>query len=202
MGMARELYESQPVFREALERCEALLRRPSRSAAARGALSAPGEASPLDDTAYAQPALFAIEWALAELWRAWGVTPAAVLGHSVGEYVAACVAGMCSLEEGLGLVAERGRLMQALPREGAMAALFAGEAAVAAALRGREADVAIAAVNGPEHTVVSGRAAAVAAVLAELQARGVRGQALTVSHAFHSPLLDPMLDRSSAWPRR
>src|SRR4029079_14307541 len=87
-----------------------------------------------------------------------------------------------------------GRLMQALPREGAMAALFAGEAAVAGALRGREADVALAAVKGPQHTLRSGRAAAVAAVLAELQARGVRGQALKVSHAFHSPLLDPMLE--------
>jgi acyl transferase domain-containing protein/acyl carrier protein len=194
VGVARELYDSQPVFREALERCDAVLRghldRPLLSVL----YPAPGEASPLDDTAYAQPALFAIEWALAELWRAWGVTPAAVLGHSVGEYVAACVAGMCSLEEGLALIAERGRLMQALPREGAMVAFFAGEAVVGAALRGREADLAIAAVNGPEHTVVSGRADAVAAVTSELQARGVRSQRLNVSHAFHSPLLQPVLE--------
>ncbi len=193
VGMARELYETQPVFREALERCDALLRDRLERPLLSVLYPASGETSPLDDTAYAQPALFAVEWALAELWRAWGVTPAAVLGHSVGEYVAACVAGMCSLEDGLALVAERGRLMQALPREGAMAALFAGEDVVAAALRGRETEVAVAAVNGPEHTVVSGRAAAVDAVLAELQARGVRGQRLTVSHAFHSPLLDPVL---------
>jgi acyl transferase domain-containing protein len=194
IGAARELYDSQPVFREALERCDTILRGHLERPLLSVLYPAPGETSPLDDTAYAQPALFAIEWALAELWRTWGIRPTAVLGHSVGEYVAACVAGMCSLEDGLALIAERGRLMQGLPRDGAMAAVFAGEAVVAAALRGRESDLAIAAVNGPEHTVISGRAEAVAAVTGELQARGVRGQRLNVSHAFHSPLLAPILE--------
>src|SRR6185312_1796896 len=123
VGMGRELYAGSPVFRAAIDRCagmlDGLLERPLAE------LLFAGEAAELEQTCNTQPALFAVEWALAELWRSWGITPAAVLGHSVGEYVAACVAGMCSIEDGLALIAERGRLMQALPREGAMAAVFA-----------------------------------------------------------------------------
>src|SRR5581483_8579174 len=144
-GMGRGLYETQPTFRRALERCDAALR---------GELARPlldvlygADGGLIDETAYAQPALFAVEYALAELWRSWGIRPALVLGHSVGEYAAACVAGLFSVEDGLRLIAARGRLMQALPGAGAMAAVWADVATVGAATAGTAVEVA--AVNGP-----------------------------------------------------
>ncbi len=192
--MGRQLYDTEPVFRSALDRCDALLRpyleRPLLSVL----YPAPGEETPLDDTAYTQPALFAIEYALAELWASWGVKPSVVMGHSVGEYVAACVAGVFSLEDGLKLIAERGRLMSALPKDGAMAAIFAPQEQVAAALAPYARTVSIAAVNGQENIVISGRAADVQAILDHFKAEGVKSRALNVSHAFHSPLMTPILD--------
>ncbi|HEY7509709.1 MAG TPA: SDR family NAD(P)-dependent oxidoreductase, partial [Vicinamibacteria bacterium] len=189
--MGQELYQTQPTFRRALDRCQQILggrlEKPLLSA-----LDPPaGEGSPLEDTAWAQPALFSLEYALAELWRSWGVEPSAVLGHSVGEYAAACVAGVLSLEDALGLIAARGRLMQSLPAGGAMAAIFAPEDAVRAAL---PAGAAVAAVNGPDNVVVSGPEGAVRAVREAFEARGVRTQALKAAHAFHSALMDPVLD--------
>ena len=191
--MGRGLFETQPTFRRALRACDELLR-PHLERPLLSVLYPEGEQdSPLDDTAYAQPALFALEYALAELWRSWGVEPAAVMGHSVGEYVAACVAGVFDLESGLRLIAERGRLMQALPRNGAMAAVMADEARVSAAAAPHARELSIAAVNGPANVVVSGRVEAVGAVVAALAAQGVRAKRLTVSHAFHSPLVEPIL---------
>ena len=150
--------------------------------------------SVLDETKYTQPALFALEYALAALWSAWGITPAAVIGHSVGEYVAACVAGVLQLDDALRLVAERGRLMQSLPSGGAMAAIFAPEGDVAPLVAEHAAAVSIAAINGTAQTVVSGAAVRVDAICATASARGIRCQRLPVSHAFHSPLVDPVLD--------
>ena len=152
----------------------------------------------LDQTAYTQPALFAIEYALTELWKSWGVKPSVVMGHSVGEYVAACVAGMMSLEDGLKLIAARGRLMQALPQNGAMVALFADEARVAAAILPYKNRVAIAVNNGPKNFVISGEKEAVAEIIAQFEAQGLKHKALNVSHAFHSPLMEPMLDEFEA----
>jgi acyl transferase domain-containing protein/NADPH:quinone reductase-like Zn-dependent oxidoreductase len=196
--MGRALFDAEPVFRAALERCATLaqpyLERPLLSVLYPG----PGERTPLDETAYTQPALFALEYALAELWRSFGVEPRVVLGHSVGEYAAACVAGVLTLEDGVRLIAERGRLMQALPAGGAMAAVFAPEARVLAALRGRESAVAVAAVNGPAHVVISGDGEAVRALTRELGGEGIESRALVVSHAFHSPLMEPMLDAFGA----
>jgi acyl transferase domain-containing protein/pimeloyl-ACP methyl ester carboxylesterase len=196
-GMARELYDTEPGVRADLDRCDRVLRdhldQPLLSVLFGEGSGEDGDAGLIDQTRYTQPALFAVEYAVARLWMRWGVEPAAMLGHSVGEYAAACVAGVFSLEEGLALVAERARLMDELPAGGAMAAVFAAPAAVAAAIRGHEDGLSVAAVNGPQHVVVAGARAALDEVLEQLAAAGVRTKRLVVSHAFHSPLLEPML---------
>ncbi len=197
--MGRQLYASQPVFRAALDRCENILQ-PILGESLLAILFAaePATAEKIDNTRFTQPALFALEYALTELWRSWGVQPQAVMGHSVGEYVAACVAGVFSLEDGLKLIAGRGRLMGALPAGGEMAAVFAEQAVVEAALAGYTERVSIAAFNGPENIVISGEAGAVREILQKLAADGIKAKPLTVSHAFHSPLMQPILDAFAA----
>ena len=194
-GMGRELYETQPVFREALERCAAVLADKLPVPLLEVLYGQGADQALLDQTAYTQPALFALEYALAQLWGSWGIRPTLVMGHSVGEYVAACVAGLFSLEQGLRLVAERGRLIQSLPSGGAMAAVFADAGRVQAALAEQGRVVAVAAVNGADNTVLSGPAAELSAVLDRLAAQGVGHRYLTVSHAFHSALMEPVLER-------
>jgi acyl transferase domain-containing protein/acyl carrier protein len=191
-GMGRVLYDTQPSFRNTLQRCDELLRPYLNESLLSVLYPAAAESSPIGETAYTQPALFALEYALAELWRSWGIVPAAVMGHSVGEYVAACVAGVLTLEDALKLVAVRGRLMQALPAGGAMAAVLADEQRVRHEIE-RFPALSIAAVNGPDNVVISGRGRDIDAVSAQLETRGVRVQRLAVSHAFHSQLMEPML---------
>lgn len=194
-GMGRELYDTQPTFREALLRCGELLKDQLDPPLLEAIYPAEnGDCGRVDQTAYTQPALFALEYALYSLWKSWGVEPNAVLGHSVGEYVAACAAGVFSLEEGIGLIAERGRLMQALPPDGAMAAVFADEGVAAEAIGPFREEISIAAVNGPRLTVISGRADSVEQVTKTLASRGVRCTRLNVSHAFHSPLTEHVLE--------
>lgn len=194
-GMAGELYRTQPTFRRTLDQCAEILR---------GVLDIPLQrilwpddpsSGLLDDIEYAQPALFALEYSLATLWRSWGVEPAAVAGHSLGEYAAACFSGVMSLEEGLWLTAERARLLKRLSDDGAMAAVFAPESVVAEVLGGFEpSQVAIASVNGPSNVTVSGHADAVSAVCAAFQERRVFAEQLRISTSSHSPLVEPVLE--------
>ena len=190
-GMGQELYDTQPVFRQTLDRCAAVLQ-PLWPVSLTSLLFDPAQAGRLGQTAYAQPALFAFEYALAVLWQHWGIRPDVVMGHSLGEYVAACIAGVVGLEDGLRLVALRGRLMQSVSRPGGMMAVFAGEPRVAALLHEYAGALSVAAVNGPAHVVVSGPGWALDRLAAALGA-GTRVQRLDVSHAFHSPAMEEIL---------
>ncbi|QDU65451.1 type I polyketide synthase [Engelhardtia mirabilis] len=190
-GMARELHATEPVFRAALERCEVALA-PHLDVPLREVLFG-NHTDRLARTDATQPALFAVEVALAELWRSVGVEPTWVLGHSVGEYAAAVVAGVMSLEAAAALVAARGRLMVAHTAPGAMVEVLAEPGALAAHLAGHETDLGIAAINCEARVVVSGTPAAIERLTGELDAAGHRHKPLDVSHAFHSPLMEPML---------
>jgi acyl transferase domain-containing protein/acyl carrier protein len=192
--MGRELYDSLPAFRRVLDDCHDLLQQRCGLALLDTLYPPDGASSPIDHTAYSQPALFALEYALARVWQGWGVQPASCAGHSIGELVAACIAGVFSLEDGLWLAAERGRLMQSLPAGGAMASIHAPGSVVESVLAGSGAPLSIAALNGPTSTVISGAAEAVEAAVAMLSRRGIAARRLTVSHAFHSLLMDPVLD--------
>ncbi|AOJ40108.1 non-ribosomal peptide synthetase [Burkholderia lata] len=194
-GMGRRLYDAYPVFRDAIDRCravaDALLDKPLLEV-----LSAQGE--DIHQTGYSQPALFSLQYALTTLLASFGVVPDAVIGHSVGEYAAACAAGVFSPEDGLRLIAERGRLMQALPRDGEMAAIFTDLATVERAIEAWPHEVAVAAVNGPASIVISGKRERIAMLVDAFAARDIRSVPLNTSHAFHSPLLEPMLDSFQA----
>jgi acyl transferase domain-containing protein len=194
-GMARGLYEFSAVFRAALDRCADILA-PLLDRPLLNVLFNDQEA--LDRTEYTQPALFAVAYALTELWAACGVRPAVVMGHSVGEYVAACLAGVFSLEDGLRLIARRGRLMQSLPPGGGMAAVAAPPDALAALLGDT---LSVAAMNGPAQTVIAGDDTALRTLCDRLAERGIVAQRLPVSHAFHSALVDPVLDAFEATAR-
>jgi acyl transferase domain-containing protein len=190
-GMAAEAYRHEPVFRAEVDRCAEILRPilgfDLREAIHPADAESEAAAERLRRTAVAQPALFVVEYALAKHWQHVGFGAEAMIGHSIGEYVAACLAGVFSLEDALRLVAARGALMQALP-PGAMLLVTVPEAEVRAALPDA---LDVAAVNGPALTVVSGPVEAVDAFQAGLEERGVHVQRLHTSHAFHSRMMDP-----------
>ena len=192
VNMGRQLYDGEPVFRSVIDRCDELLR-PHMPRSLHSVLYPELADTPLDETQYTHVAMFAIQYGLAALWRSWGVEPSILMGHSVGEIVAATVAGQLSLEHGLELMRERGRLMQSLPASGLMASVMAPEPRVSAALAPYRDRVSIAAMNGPESTVISGEESAVRAILAQLESEGIKVKVLNVSNAFHSPLVEPVL---------
>ncbi len=201
-GMGRQLYATQPAFRQALDRCAEVLHA-YLDVALLDLIDPPPDAPALiDQTIYTQPALFAFEYALAMMWQSWGIKPSAVLGHSLGEYVAACLAGVFSLEDALWLVTQRGRLMQSLSVEGAMVSIAAAPELVQAALQPYAATVGLAAINGPQAVVISGVRSDVEAVVAQLQAQGITCKSLAGANAFHSPLLESALDRFEAQARQ
>lgn len=198
VDMGRRLYETQPIFRKAMNRCDDLLKKEIDGSLLSIVYPQSGDAGEpglIDQTYITQPALFAIEYALFELWRSWGIRPTAVMGHSVGEYVAACAAGMMDLEDGLRLIATRARLMQELPPGGAMAVIISDAAKVAEIIAGENSAVDIAAVNGPANVVISGPESEVERITAICSAKDIRSTPLKVSHAFHSSMVEPILDR-------
>ncbi|NEO36998.1 MAG: SDR family NAD(P)-dependent oxidoreductase [Moorea sp. SIOASIH] len=196
VNMGRQLYDTEPIFRQALDQCHQILQsyleKPLKD------VIYPQQpqdlnTSEINQTAYTQPALFAIEYALFKLWQSWGINPDLVMGHSVGEYVAATLAGVFSLEDGLKLIATRGRLMQQLPCEGEMVSVMTSESKVRDFLKTYTEKVALAAINGPESVVISGETEAIEAIISNLESEGIKTKRLQVSHPFHSPLMAPML---------
>ena len=201
-GMARELFDTEPVFAETLTRCAAVVADVLEKPLLDVIFDADGPDSEetLRQTSYAQPALFAVEMGLARLWQSWGFEPDVVLGHSVGQYSAACVAGVFSLEDGALLMAERGRLFGSLPAGGRMVAVFAAPERVES-LTDEFPSLSVAAYNGA-NTVLSGPRNDLDQAVARLTADGVRCDWLDTSHAFHSALLDPILDEFESYANR
>ncbi|MGB3193281.1 MAG: type I polyketide synthase [Limnoraphis sp.] len=200
VNMGRQLYKTQPLFRRTLEQCDQIL----QSYFKKSILdilypqdSQPFKNSLIDQTVYTQATLFSLEYALAQLWLSWGIKPSAVMGHSVGEYVAATLAGVFSLEEGLKLIAHRGRLMQQLNQNGQMLAVLASEETIRS-LIASETKVVIAAFNSPQNLVISGQAEAIKTLKIRLESRGIHTKQLQVSHAFHSPLMEPIVAEFAA----
>jgi 1-acyl-sn-glycerol-3-phosphate acyltransferase len=202
-GMGRELYQTESCFREWIERGQESLRRfvPGDG----GCVFDPEQAidaSKLQRTDWAQPALFILEVALYEQCLAWDVKPVAVFGHSIGEYAAAYAAGVFSFEDALCLVEARGRLTQQLPSGGGMAVVSAEAARVSSVLETGDGNLGIAAINAPNQIVISGDEKALETAVARLQGEGIRVRTMAVAHAFHSPLMNPMLDAFEAVARR
>lgn len=194
VDMAAGLYSHEPIFREYIDRCAKLLqlymRIDIRDALYPSNNTKGNNSAFLDQTQITQPAIFIIGYALAQLWISWGIQPTRMIGHSVGEYVAACLAGTISLEDALKLVALRGRLVQSMPG-GSMLAIPLPEAEVRAML---DDDIAVAAVNGPALCTISGPHAAIERIEHALRERGLTATQLHTSHAFHSSMMDPILD--------
>lgn len=191
-GMGRGLL-AEPAFVEAFDQAAARIEAGLDRSLREVLWPENGAATPIDDTRYTQPALFALEYALARLLLSWGLRPAALAGHSIGEITAACIAGVVSLADAATLITARARLMSQLPAGGMMVALRCDEATVAAVTAPYARTVAIAAVNAPDEVVISGAAADVAAAQERLEAQGIKARALAVSHAFHSPLINPIV---------
>jgi acyl transferase domain-containing protein/acyl carrier protein len=193
-GMGRELMQHEPVFREAIERCDAVLR-PWTRFSLRDELARSEEASQMHRTEIGQPSIFAMQIALAALWKSWGIQPCAIVGHSVGEIAAACVAGIFSLEEAARVIALRARLMEECGRgEGTMLAVGLPEDEAAALITRHDRTVSISAFNGPRSITLSGPRISLEAIAAEVEAQGGFARLVKVDHPFHHPLMAPAAD--------
>ncbi|WP_062053012.1 hybrid non-ribosomal peptide synthetase/type I polyketide synthase [Aquimarina longa] len=194
-GMGEELYAAEPVFKNTLDLCTELLKPylDENLITVLFAQKGSEKAKLIDHTQYTQPALFAIEYSLYQLWIHWGVIPSVVMGHSVGELVAACVAGVFSLEEGLRLVASRGRLMQGLSQAGVMISVQSSKEYISELLKDYKEKITIAAINTPDQIVLSGEKEAIEKITSIFSSQEIKWKRLNVSHAFHSPLMKPML---------
>lgn len=190
-GMAAKMYGYYPEFTEQVDKCDRLLQQFSAINLKRLLLD--NSAEEISETANAQPALFVFEYAWAKQWLAWGVKPVCLIGHSLGEYVAACIAGVFDLEQGLRLIVNRARLMQDAPGQGSMAAVFASAGQVQAMLPDFP-DLAIAAYNSAENQVVSGEETELTRFLQTCTEQGVEYTRLATSHGFHSPCMQPVLN--------
>ncbi len=191
-GMARDLYQTQPVFHKALKQCEALL----SDELPRSLTSLFEEPSRdwLDQPRLAHPVLVAVEYALAQLWKSWGIEPSAVLGQGIGEYTAACLAGVFTLEEALRLVSARARLLESLPADGRMFVVLADSQQIAGWLPSLSEEVTLAAIGGSVQAVISGPAAAVESLVAQWWREGIRSLPLPGRHALYSPAMAPIVE--------
>ncbi|HEY3900873.1 MAG TPA: SDR family NAD(P)-dependent oxidoreductase [Chthoniobacter sp.] len=197
-GMGRELMEHEPVFRQTMERCAAAMQPWARFSLLEE-LAKSEETSQMSRTEIAQPAIFAMQVALAELWKSWGVQPAAIVGHSVGEIAAACVAGVFSIEEGARIIVHRSRFMGDCARgEGTMLAVGLGEEEARALIARHDRTVTISAFNGPRSLTLAGPRLSLEAMLAELEPQGVFARLVRVDHPFHHPLMRPASEELEA----
>lgn len=194
VGMGRELYNTDPTFRSLLDRCDQLAVECLGRRLLPVLFGNDETGADLNDTQFSQPALFALQWALGETWRRWGVEPTVLMGHSVGEYAAACLAGVFTVEEGFRLMCERGRLMGSLASGGGMLAVQAPTALVETTLGEFTHELSIAAYNGPRLCVVSGPKSDLDQLAAHLKEKRIPCQPLEVSGGFHSVLVEPILD--------
>ncbi|MEO5330728.1 MAG: amino acid adenylation domain-containing protein [Magnetococcus sp. YQC-5] len=193
-GMGQHLYQTQPIFRQTMDHCEEILRPLLERPLLALLYGTTEDTALLHQPVYAHSALFSLACALVNLWRSWGIEPAVVLGHSVGEYAAAWSAGMFSLEEGLRIIVQRGRLIQTLPPGGAMALVAMNEEQLQQAIQPHADRVGLAAVNGPAYCTLSGDGQTVRNLCASFAEQGIPSQPIKTDHAIHSPLADPMLD--------
>ncbi len=194
VGMGQQLYATQPVFRQHVDQCADIL----KSHLDRPLLSVlypkTGDPSPIQETRYAQPALFAIGYALAKLWLSWGVEPTVMLGHSLGEYIAACVAGVFGVEDALKLLVNAADLMARLPDQGVMVAAFGSADLIQPILDQHGGRVSLAAINSPQRVIMAGSLRDVQQIVATLNAQNIQTVRLNITVASHSPLVDPLLD--------
>ncbi|HEV2624304.1 MAG TPA: SDR family NAD(P)-dependent oxidoreductase [Xanthobacteraceae bacterium] len=193
-GMAADLYRTHSVFRNAMDRCRDLVAPHLERDLLEVIFAAESDDALVNRTDYTQPALFAVEYGLAQLVKSWGILPNALIGHSLGEIAAACLAEVMTLEDAMRLVIARGKMMHRVPSGGAMMAIFADESVVGALIDKIAPQITVAALNGPLNTVVSGEREALTMLAQELGRQNITYRHLRISNGFHSPRTEPILD--------